>query len=588
MNEIINSAISSLLSVQGLAFGVQTSVGRFVVVSFSAHEAVNAVPEIHLELASHDSDIDLHALMDTDVVLNLHDRRDGLSALQPRYLAGVVAEAERGDSGIRRTFYSLILRGELHRLAHMADSRIWQDVTVVDIAQEILSEHEITRVEWDLKFPERYQKREFATQYREDNLSFLMRLLNEEGIFFYHKHAQDGLMAVFTDWSGAAPTTAQPILPYNATSGGQIRTASVSTFTQRERLRPSNFHINDYSFHSPATAYAQKRGMQENNGLKKKYEVYDPYGRYKDPQKVGSEFVRYRIEAARADATTGHGTSDGIHHSAGHLFALTNHPDPRANDRHYLVSVRHTGQQSAALEEDAGDVPTTYKASFTTMPARLPYRPPTPAKPVVDGPQIVIVTGPEGEEIHTDEYGRVKVWFLWDYRSRDSAGGDIRKIDDRSSCWVRVAQSWAGGSWGSMAIPRIGQECICEFLDGDPDQPIITGRTYHATNTPAYRLPLNKTKMVMRSSTHKGDGWNELSFEDEDGKQEVFLNASRDKVELVPHRSSNVVGGSVRPVLEAANSALPILRTLPNGTAGMNQILDSIVRCQEDREKQRR
>lgn len=523
--------IGDLAQYLKFGFEAEAAPGQFAVLGFEAHEAVNAVPEVHLDLASHMPDIDLHALMDTDAVLSIHDSRDGVSGLTPRFLAGVVTEAERGESGLRRTFYSLTLRGALHRLAHVVDSRIWQDVTVVDIAQEVLADHGITRVDWVLTYPERYKKREFATQYREDCLSFLIRLLNEEGIYFYHRHAADGLTVVFTDASDTAPQVAQPVLAHNATSGGQSRAASVQAFRQRERLRSSTYRLNDYSYHSPAASYAMSRSMQESNGLKGRYTVYDPDGRYKDPHGVGAHFVRNRIEALRVDATTGHGISDAIHLSAGHTFVLTDHPDPKANDGHFLLSVTHSGTQSAALEEDAGSGPTTYSASFVTMPSRLPYRPPTPAKPVVDGPQIAIVTGPPGEEIHTDADGRVKVWFPWDYRAREAAGGDIGKIDDTSSCWIRVAQNWAGGGWGQMSIPRIGQECICEFLDGDIDQPIITGRTYHGANRPPYALPEHKTRMTIRSKSHKAAGFNELRFEDEAGREEVFIHAQKDRNE---------------------------------------------------------
>ncbi|WP_153039325.1 type VI secretion system tip protein TssI/VgrG, partial [Pseudovibrio axinellae] len=170
--------------------------------------------------------------------------------------------------------------------------------------------------------------------------------------------------------------------------------------------------------------------------------------------------------------------------------------------------------------EEAGGGTTTYSAGFEAMPARLPYRPKLRKKPLVDGPQIAHVTGPEGEEIYCDEHGRVKVWFPWDRHGAKN---------DTSSCWIRVSSNWAGASWGHIAIPRIGHEVIVDFLEGDPDQPIITGRTYHNNNKSPYTLPDFKTVMTIKSDTHKGVGSNELRFEDQAGMEQVYVHAQKDQ-----------------------------------------------------------
>ncbi len=184
-----------------------------------------------------------------------------------------------------------------------------------------------------------------------------------------------------------------------------------------------------------------------------------------------------------------------------------------------MVRVHHQGSQPQALEEEGGQGATTYNNQFMLIPATTPWRATPTPKPQVDGPMIGTVVGPEGEEIFCDEHGRVKVHFPWD---RYSNG------DDKSSCWIRVAQGWAGSQYGMMAIPRIGHEVIVSFLHGDPDQPIITGRTYHATNVPPYTLPAHKTKTVWRSESHQGEGYNELTFEDQSGSEQVYLHAQKD------------------------------------------------------------
>ncbi|KFW98548.1 type VI secretion system tip protein TssI/VgrG, partial [Pectobacterium wasabiae] len=200
-----------------------------------------------------------------------------------------------------------------------------------------------------------------------------------------------------------------------------------------------------------------------------------------------------------------------------------------------LVAITHSGQQPQALEEESGGEPTTYSNSFEVISAKTTWRADLPYKPMVDGPQIATVVGPAGEEIYCDEYGRIKLQFPWD---RYGAS------DDQSSCWVRVSQGWAGGQYGLIAIPRIGHEVIVSFLEGDPDQPIVTGRTFHATNPSPYPLPANKTRTSLRTATHKGAGFNELRFEDQAGQEEVFIHAQKDMNTVVLNNRSTGVGGS--------------------------------------------
>lgn len=519
---------------QDLAFGFEASAGSFVVVGFSANEAVNTPFEIHVELASDDANINLHDLMDTQACLGIYDKYD-----VPRFLNGIITEVARGDSGIRRTFYSVTLRPALQRLAHSSDSRIWQNSSVPEIVKEVLEDHKITNVDWRLEGS--HAPREYCTQYRETALGFVERLLGEEGIFYFFEHTNNAHTMIITDAPLATPVLeAAPLITYNAATGGQLKGSAISTFSQYERLRSSNYEMNDYTFKNPAARMNENRAKQEDNGLSADYKLYDYPGRYKNPSDVGGSFTQHRMESVRVDATTGHGMTNNIHLCPGYHFSISDHDDARVNASHFLLGVNHSGSQSAALQEDAGAAPTTYSASFTTMPGRLPYRPPLVRKPLVDGPQIATVTGPEGEEIYCDEHGRVKVFFPWDrYGAKD----------ENSSCWVRVSQNWAGGTWGSIAIPRIGHEVIVDYLEGDPDQPIVTGRTYHATNKSPYPLPENKTKMVIRSDSHKGTGFNELSFEDEAGSEKIYLHGEKDQdIHIENNRAKRIDRNQVESV----------------------------------------
>ncbi|KJG10586.1 type VI secretion protein VgrG, partial [Photobacterium iliopiscarium] len=224
------------------------------------------------------------------------------------------------------------------------------------------------------------------------------------------------------------------------------------------------------------------------------------------------------------DAQTANAKSNVPTILPGVKFTLQEHDDDTCNRDWLIIAVTHVGTQPQALEEAGGEGATTYNNEFVVIATHRPWRPPFNAKPTVDGPQIAMVVGPEGEEIYCDEFGRVKLQFPWDRYSNSN---------DNASCWVRVSQGWAGSQYGMVALPRVGHEVIVSFLEGDPDQPIITGRTYHATNQPPYELPAHKTRTVLRTETHQGDGYNELRFEDQAGKEEIYVRAQKDVNVLV-------------------------------------------------------
>ncbi len=525
---------------QDLEFSFEAAAlpGAFSVLAFEADDALFECYEVRIDLASMDDNIDLTQLVDTEASLKLRDKYD-----QPRYFYGVIAEAEAGDVGVHRSFYSVVLRPALHRLNYVSDARIFQDESVPDIVALLLRENHVNDTEWRLA--ETHLPREFCVQYNETTYDFIRRLLAEEGIAFWFEHAKDGAKLVLSDAPLAMPTLEHaPAITYNAKPGGSdTRTSSIKSFRQTQRVRATDLHAKDYTFKRPAYGQDQKTRAQENAGEKSSYALYNYPGRYKQ-EGAGKPFTKYALEAERVSANQGQGVTDNIHLSSGHLFTLEDHPNAALNIMHRIVTTTHHGTQYAALEEDApeGDENATrYEASFTTMPQRLPYRPVNPnPKPQIYGSQIAIVTGPAGEEIYTDEHGRVKIHFPWDRHNAK---------DENSSCWVRVSQNWAGGSWGHVAIPRIGQEVIVDYLDGDPDQPIIVGRTYHATNKPVYPLPSHKTKMVIRSQTHKGDGFNELSFEDERGQEKVYMHAEKDhEIHVENNRAKRVDRNQVESV----------------------------------------
>ncbi|WP_315973225.1 MULTISPECIES: type VI secretion system tip protein TssI/VgrG [unclassified Bartonella] len=563
----------------------------FVVTAFAVDEAIFGMTKIEVMLSSSDDNIDLQALLDSAGTLTVHHKY--METL--RHFSGVVVEAERGDRGHHRTAYRLVLMPSLYRLDHGSDCRVFQTKKVGDIVKELFSEHGIENVTWDIDEGS-HDAREYCVQYRESHLGFVERILAEEGIFYYFEHDKEGILKliisdkpnVLHDCPGLKE------IEYNSLSSGSVKGLFCSSLSYREKLRATTVVQRDYTFKNPVYNQEHKEKTANPNGEKHDYELYDYPGRYKKDS-AGKAFTRYKLEATRVDASLGYGVSNAPHLLTGHGITLFEHPDDRLNQKWRLLTIRHEGVQPQAWGEDAqgasmadtgivapglhgtmlsglsfgttsshspnlltqslnrrmglaiagnnngSDNATVYANAFAVQPSHLPYRAPQTVKPLIDGPQIATVVGPEGEEIHTDQYGRVKVHFPWD-RHKDPKAED-------SSCWIRVASNWAGAKWAHIAIPRIGQEVIVDFLEGDPDQPIVTGRTYNAQNMPPYALPENKTRMTIKSQTHKGDGFNELRFEDEKDQEEIFIHAQKDMgVRIKNNLVENISGSNIRKI----------------------------------------
>ncbi|MCE9662830.1 type VI secretion system tip protein VgrG, partial [Halomonas sp. M5N1S17] len=343
---------------------------------------------------------------------------------------------------------------------------------------------------------------------------------------------------------------------YHGRAGGTPPLRHLRKLKQVSRVRPASAMLKDYSFKQPAYAQLhEEMGRDlETHSQRDDYEHYDYPGRYK-ADASGEAFTRIRLEHLRHDALTAEAESDLPELAPGHRFTLTDHDAERLNRDWQVVSVVHHGRQPQALQEDAvgvtasdrqgigGNDSTRYHNELLLTPADTAWRPEPNAKPRVDGPQVAFVVGPEGEEIHCDEHGRVKVQFPWDrYAEPDTAGAGGEAAVNGASAWLRVSQGWAGGGYGSIAIPRIGHEVIVSFLEGDPDQPLITGRTYHAVNTPPYALPEHKTRTVLRTQSHKGDGFNELRFEDEAEREQIWLHAQKDLELLTNNDRTEEIG----------------------------------------------
>ncbi|EHW9823661.1 type VI secretion system tip protein VgrG, partial [Escherichia coli] len=359
---------------------------------------------------------------------------------------------------------------------------------------------------------------------------FLARLWAEEGIFFFERFAADSPEQKLTLCDDVAGLSQAGEFPFNPDTSAGAETECVSMFRYEAHVRPSSVQSQDYTFKVPDWPGMYEQQGESLNGQLEQYEIFDYPGRYKDEQH-GKDFTLYRMESLRSDAEKATGQSNSPKLWPGTRFTLTEHPQKMLNREWQVVQSILSGDQPQALHGSQGRG-TTLGNQLEVIPADRTWRPRVQSKPKVDGPQSAIVTGPAGEEIFCDEHGRVRVKFHWDR---------YHGMTEESSCWVRVSQAWAGPGFGNLAIPRVGQEVIVDFLNGDPDQPVVMGRTYHEDNRSPRDLPGTKTQMTIRSKTYKGSGFNELRFEDATDKEQVYIHAQKNMdTEVLNDRTTDV------------------------------------------------
>ncbi|MHB0806727.1 type VI secretion system Vgr family protein [Stutzerimonas nitrititolerans] len=508
------------------------------VLEFSGREAISQPYRFDLELVSERPDLDLETLLHQPAFLTLGHKGSGIH--------GVIHRIVQGESGQRLTRYSLSLAPQLAYLAHRLNQRIFQQLSVPQIVAQILEEHGIQaglghRFELG---PVIYPERDYCVQYDESDLHFIQRLCEEEGIHYHFQHSEAGHVLVFGDDQTVFPKLAPA--PYQQDSGLVADEPVIKRFGLRVETRPSRVTRRDYDFEKPRLLLESAFTSEFAPDL----EDYDYPGRFTDRGR-GKHLAQRALERHRHDFQLAEGESDQPTLCSGHFLELVEHPRSDWNQLWLLTEIRHQGKQPQVLEESVtSDSKTSdgftqgYRNHFKATPWSEPFRPPLQhPKPRILGSQTAVVTGPAGEDIHCDKYGRVKIQFHWDRQGRS---------DDKTSCWLRVSSNWAGDRYGGIAIPRIGMEVLVTFLEGDPDQPLVTGCLYHAEHVPPYELPANKTKSVFKTLSSPGDeGYNELRIEDRKGAEQIYVHAQRDWDQNIEHDQKIRVGFERHDTVEA-------------------------------------
>ncbi|MGK9062986.1 MULTISPECIES: type VI secretion system Vgr family protein [Pseudomonas] len=514
--------------------------------SFTGHEAMSELFYFNVELISQDARIELKKLIGKKVTMGI-ELADGST----KYISAHVSDFVHtgADAGVAN--YSAELVPWLWILSRRRDSRIFQDKTTEQIVKEVFAYY-LTLADHEFRLSKPLKPISFCTQYQESDLNFVLRLLEQEGLYFTFQHSQEGHRMIISDDSSVlTQLPGQPVIRYHRASVTETED-SITAWSSSRRFQPTQLTLKSFDYKQPGNPHLVKLESINQQGEVGRLEVFEYEGLYgyADADE-GMRKARHRLEAMEVQGKIFSGKSNCRALEPGYYFELSQHydhdNDPQDERQFLILSVKHWGQNNYSSNGQAG-----YQNSFTCIRRKIPFRPSlnTP-RGLISGPQTAIVVGPPGEEIYTDELGRVKLQFHWDRNG---------EFNDQSSCWVRVAQSGASGGFGSIQIPRVGDEVVVVFLDGNPDRPLIMGSLYNSTNTPPWSLPANKTQSGFLTRSMKGDGGtaNFFRFEDKAGAEQIIMHAERNmdtEIELdethdVGNNRTITVGGAHKEIIK--------------------------------------
>jgi type VI secretion system secreted protein VgrG len=497
---------------------VQTPLGDNVLLlqKLTGAEGISRLFTFYLDMLSENPNISFTDIVGQRVTITIHLAASG----KTRYVNGFVSRFVQTGKDNRFTHYQAEVVPWLWFLTRNANCRMFQQKTPVEIIKKVFSALGFSGAFKD-KTQSSYETREYCVQYRETDYNFVSRLMEQYGIFYYFEHELSKHTLVMADAPSGHPACPnQETAAFDATAR-LLEEERVTDFQMSQELKTGAYSMNDYNFETPLTDLDVTEPTVDTVANNATFELYDFPGDYtKKPD--GEGVAKVRMQEQETTHLVGQGASTCGAFTPGYKFDLKDYYRKDLNQSYVLTVVQHNANCGSAYYTGQAEVEETYENHFVVIPYSVPYRPVrgTP-RPIVQGPQPAVVVGPSGEEIYVDKYGRVKVQFFWDREG---------KADENSSCWIRVSQLWAGTQWGAMWIPRIGQEVIVDFLEGDPDRPLIMGRVYNADQMPPYTLPDEKTKSTIKSYSSKGGGgFNEIRIEDKKGKEQIFIHGEKDQ-----------------------------------------------------------
>jgi type VI secretion system secreted protein VgrG len=493
----------------------------------TVEEGLSCLPEMHLTVMSRNSALKPEALIGQPLTIRLDLPLD-----KKRYFHGLITRFQHVGTQSPYAVYTAMLQPWLWFLGLRTNCRVFQDKRVPDLIKELFREHGFS--DFKDKLCESYPPRRYCVQYRESDLQFVKRLMEQEGIYFYFEYEQgahhlvlvDGISGHFVLPNGYAH------LPYRSLAHRDHREEHIAHWQFTQRARSGRVTFKTFDFKKPS-ANLEVRALRNAGHAHGKLEMYDFAGDYFDTTN-GERLARIRTAALQAEYEQCHGETNARGLAVGGLFTLEDHPRPDQNREYLVVKATHRLHGDSYLSHGgSGGVP-VYRCHFHALDSKTAYRAPlnTP-KPQMPGPETATVVGLQGQEIWTDAHGRIKVQFHWDREGQ---------LNEHSSCWIRVSQPWAGKGWGTVAIPRVGQEVVVDFLQGDPDRPLVTGRVFNALQPPPYGLPQAAHMMGFRSnSTPGGDGYCEMVIHDQKGAEKIILHSQKDMETTVQNNDTQTV-----------------------------------------------
>jgi len=493
---------------------IHTVLGKDVLLlqGFSGQEGISTLFHFDLTMHSENRSIPFESIVGKKATIKVL-----LADGSERYINGIISSFSQSGASPVFASYHATLAPWFWLLTRTSDCRIFQNMAVPDIIIKLFQEHGFS--DFKNKLHGSFQQREYCVQYRETTFNFISRLMQEEGIFYFFEHEADKHSLVLANNpSELKSCPKQASARYESAQNVGYTEEVVTEWSIGQEVRPGKYTINDFDFEKPTLDLTSGVTGQDT----RQYEIYDYPGEYKT-RNEGERIAGIRIQEEDTPRIVVTGSSTCRAFVSGYRFQLKDHYRNDLNKEYAITTLYHTcdaGTNYRSSEGDGGGF--EYTNQFQCIPHPTPFRPlRTAPVPVVHGTQTAIVVGPPGEEIYVDKYGRVKVQFHWDREG---------KYNEKSSCWIRVSQNWAGKQWGAMFIPRIGQEVIVDFIEGDPDRPIITGRVYNGVSMPPYELPAEKTKSAIKTNSYKGGGgFNELRFEDKKGQEQIFIHAQKNE-----------------------------------------------------------
>jgi len=523
---------------------VETPLGKDVLLlqELTGYEAISHLFSYELDLLAHEhSSVAFKDIVGKKVSISLQ-----LSDGKPRYINGYVSRFTQGETDARFfTHYHAQVVPWLWFLTRQADCRIFQNLAVPDIISQVFNLFDFKDFRLSLKST--YPKLEYCVQYRETSFNFVSRLMEEFGIFYYFDHSTKGKHTmVLADQSSTLPVCPSSPVSYDTIVKGFADPEVLTNWQVGQELRTGKYSVTDYNFTTPSTSLLANDPTVVDLAASQPLELFDYPGLHTTKDQ-GDTVAKVHMQEEEAGYMVASAASNCRGLMSGYSLELKNHNRSDQNANYVVTEVRHSASAGQTYTTHSSQGGETYSNHLTCIPASVTYRPArvTP-KPFVQGPQPALVVGKAGEEIWVDKYGRVIVQFYWDR---------LGKKNENSSCWIRTSQPWAGGNWGAMWIPRVGQEVLVSFLEGDPDRPVITGRVYNADQMPPYTLPDYQTRSTFMSRSSKGGGasdYNELRFEDLKGKEQIFINAQKDMDLRVENDSREFIGAN-RHLIVTAN-----------------------------------